>query len=73
MADARPGWDFVMVGPVVKIDPASVPRRDNIHWLGQQAYDDQQAAQQHTQQWQGQTWETQVQPQVPPASAAEPR
>ncbi|HYD76104.1 glycosyltransferase family 1 protein [Ramlibacter sp.] len=40
MADARPGWDFVMVGPVVKIDPASVPRRDNIHWLGQQAYDD---------------------------------
>ncbi|MFF7163903.1 hypothetical protein ACFZBP_21545 [Streptomyces sp. NPDC008086] len=37
-------------------------------WPGQQAYDDQQAAQQHTQQWQGQTWETQVQP---PASAAE--
>ncbi|MET9972567.1 hypothetical protein ABZZ80_43545 [Streptomyces sp. NPDC006356] len=40
-------------------------------WPGQQQYDDQQAAQQHTQQWQGQTWETQVQPQVPPASAAE--
>lgn len=40
-------------------------------WPGQQAYDDQQAAQQHTQQWQGQTWETQVQPPVPPASAAE--
>jgi len=27
---------FVMVGPVVKIDPASLPRRVNIHWLGQQ-------------------------------------
>ncbi|MFE5895514.1 hypothetical protein ACFQ6E_42270 [Streptomyces sp. NPDC056462] len=37
-------------------------------WPGQQAYDDPQAAQQYTQQWQGQTWETQVQP---PASAAE--
>ncbi|WP_128432283.1 hypothetical protein [Streptomyces cyaneus] len=40
-------------------------------WPGQQAYDDPQAAQQYTQQWQGQTWETQVQPPVAPASAAE--
>ncbi|MGW1958308.1 hypothetical protein ACWCPI_37105 [Streptomyces sp. NPDC001920] len=40
-------------------------------WPGQQAYDDPQAAQQHTQQWQGQTWETQVQPPVTPAAAAE--
>ncbi|WP_406177817.1 hypothetical protein [Streptomyces canus] len=31
-------------------------------WPAQQAYDDDaQAAQQHTQQWQGQTWDTQVQ------------
>ncbi|MDO0913782.1 hypothetical protein QQM39_24025 [Streptomyces sp. DT2A-34] len=36
-------------------------------WPGQQAYDDPQAAQQYTQQWQGQTWETQVQPPVAPA------
>jgi len=29
----------VMVGPVVKIDPASLPQRANIHWLGQQPYE----------------------------------
>ncbi|WP_406393397.1 hypothetical protein OG806_22890 [Streptomyces sp. NBC_00882] len=29
-------------------------------WPAQQGYDDAQAAQQHTQQWQGQTWDTQV-------------
>jgi glycosyltransferase involved in cell wall biosynthesis len=40
MADARPEWQFVMVGPVVKIDPASCPQRPNIHWLGQQGYND---------------------------------
>lgn len=40
LADARPEWQLVMVGPVVKIDPATLPRRDNIHWLGQQGYDD---------------------------------
>jgi UDP-galactopyranose mutase len=40
MADARPQWQVVMVGPILKIDPASTPRRANIHWLGQQGYDD---------------------------------
>jgi len=30
-------------------------------WPAQPGYDEQQPAQQHTQQWQGQTWETQVQ------------
>jgi glycosyltransferase involved in cell wall biosynthesis/beta-glucosidase/6-phospho-beta-glucosidase/beta-galactosidase len=38
-ADARPDWQFVMVGPVVKIDCATLPRRANIHWLGQQPYE----------------------------------
>jgi UDP-galactopyranose mutase len=28
-----------MVGPVVKIDPSGLPRRSNLHWLGQQPYD----------------------------------
>src|SRR5215218_8924033 len=28
----------MMVGPVVKIDPASLPRRTNIHYLGQKQY-----------------------------------
>jgi UDP-galactopyranose mutase len=40
MAQARPDWQIVMVGPVVKIDPAGLPRNPNIHWLGQQSYDD---------------------------------
>jgi glycosyltransferase involved in cell wall biosynthesis len=38
MADRRPDWSFVMIGPVVKIDPASLPRRPNIHWLGGRDY-----------------------------------
>lgn len=40
LADARPDWQVVMVGPVVKIDPESLPRRANIHWLGQRNYED---------------------------------
>lgn len=38
VADARPDWQLVMVGPVVKISPDDLPRRGNIHWLGQQSY-----------------------------------
>lgn len=38
LADAHPQWQIVLVGPVVKIDPAALPRRDNIHYLGQQPY-----------------------------------
>ena len=40
LATQRPDWQIVMVGPVVKIDPAGLPRHPNIHWLGQQSYDD---------------------------------
>ena len=29
-----------MVGPVVKIDPASLPQRPNIHYLGVKTYDE---------------------------------
>ena len=39
LADARPDWQLVMVGPVVKIDAARLPQRANIHYLGQQSYD----------------------------------
>jgi protoporphyrinogen oxidase/glycosyltransferase involved in cell wall biosynthesis len=38
LADAHPQWQIVLVGPVVKIDPASLPQRHNIHYLGQQPY-----------------------------------
>ncbi len=38
LAAAHPEWSVVMAGPVVKIDPADLPRRENIHWLGMQPY-----------------------------------
>jgi UDP-galactopyranose mutase len=38
LASARPEWQVVMLGPVVKIDPDSLPRRPNIHWLGLKPY-----------------------------------
>jgi len=38
LADARPAWHFVMLGPVVNIDPAILPRRPNLHWLGPQSH-----------------------------------
>jgi protoporphyrinogen oxidase/glycosyltransferase involved in cell wall biosynthesis len=38
LARARPEWQIVMVGPVVKIDPAQLPRHPNLHWLGMQPY-----------------------------------
>src|SRR5690606_28367801 len=37
-ADARPDLHIVMAGPVAKIDPAQLPNRPNIHWLGMQPY-----------------------------------
>ncbi len=40
VADARPDWHLVMIGPVVKVDPADLPRRANIHWLGSRKYDE---------------------------------
>jgi UDP-galactopyranose mutase len=38
VAKARPDWHLVMVGPVVKIDEADLPRRPNIHYLGSKSY-----------------------------------
>ena len=40
MAAARPDWQFVMIGPIVKIDPRDLPRRPNIHYLGAKSYAD---------------------------------
>ncbi|MGA0597867.1 glycosyltransferase [Enterovirga sp. CN4-39] len=40
VADARPDWQVVMIGPVVKIDPETLPQRPNIHWLGGRTYDE---------------------------------
>ncbi|HEY9734836.1 MAG TPA: glycosyltransferase family 1 protein [Trichocoleus sp.] len=38
IAAARPDWHLVIIGPVVKIDPDSLPRRPNIHYLGGKSY-----------------------------------
>jgi len=38
VAQARPDWQLVMLGPVVKIDPAELPKRPNIHYLGPKSY-----------------------------------
>jgi glycosyltransferase involved in cell wall biosynthesis len=39
VAAARPHWRIDMVGPVVKIDPATLPRAENIHYAGQRPYE----------------------------------
>jgi UDP-galactopyranose mutase len=40
LAQARPEWEIVLVGPVVKIDPGTLPRCPNLHYLGMRAYAD---------------------------------
>jgi glycosyltransferase involved in cell wall biosynthesis len=37
-AAAQPDWHFVLVGPVVKIDPATLPQAANIHYTGGRSY-----------------------------------
>jgi UDP-galactopyranose mutase len=38
MAQARPDWHLVIIGPVVKIDPETLPTHPNIHYLGGKSY-----------------------------------
>lgn len=38
IARLRPDYQFVMIGPVVKISPDSLPKRSNIHYLGGKKY-----------------------------------
>jgi UDP-galactopyranose mutase len=40
IAHARPDWHLVIIGPVVKIDPAILPQAENIHYLGGKDYKD---------------------------------
>jgi UDP-galactopyranose mutase len=40
VASKRPDWHFVMIGPVVKIDPETLPKHPNIHYLGGKKYDE---------------------------------
>ncbi|QKG51310.1 glycosyltransferase family 1 protein [Hymenobacter sp. BRD67] len=38
LATNHPQWQFVIIGPVVKIDPATLPHNENIHYLGGKNY-----------------------------------
>ena len=38
VAQARPDWHLIVIGPVVKIDPAELPQLPNIHYLGGKQY-----------------------------------
>ena len=37
-AELKPDWHFVLIGPVIKIDPATLPKNSNIHYLGPKEY-----------------------------------
>ncbi len=39
MATLRPKWNFILLGPVVKIDPKTLPQLPNVHLLGGKSYD----------------------------------
>ena len=38
IADARAHWQIVILGPLAKIEPVTLPRRRNIHYLGPKTY-----------------------------------
>jgi glycosyltransferase involved in cell wall biosynthesis len=38
LASACPDASVVMIGPVVKVDPSTLPQAANIHWLGRREY-----------------------------------
>jgi UDP-galactopyranose mutase len=40
VAKQRPDWNFVIIGPVVKIDQETLPKHANIHYLGGKKYDE---------------------------------
>lgn len=38
LAQQRPEWQFILLGPIVKIDPATLPAGPNLHFLGMKNY-----------------------------------
>jgi UDP-galactopyranose mutase len=40
LAFLLPEIQFIMIGPVIKIDPETLPRHNNIHYLGQKSYEE---------------------------------
>ncbi len=39
VAERKPEWHFVIIGPIVKIDPETLPKLNNIHYIGGRSYD----------------------------------
>jgi len=40
IAERHPEWQIILIGPVVKIDPAILPKHKNIHYMGPKKYDE---------------------------------
>lgn len=40
LAEASPEWSIAMVGPVLKVEERTLPRRSNLHWLGKRTYNE---------------------------------
>ncbi|MCC2624151.1 MAG: glycosyl transferase [Burkholderiales bacterium] len=40
LAATRSDWSFIIIGPVVKIDPALLPKAQNIYYLGSKTYEE---------------------------------
>jgi UDP-galactopyranose mutase len=40
IAEKKTEWHFVIIGPIVKIDPETLPKLNNIHYLGGKNYAD---------------------------------
>ncbi|HET7061054.1 MAG TPA: glycosyltransferase, partial [Nitrosospira sp.] len=40
LADSHPEWQLMLVGPIAKIEKIELPRRQNIHYFGQQSYEE---------------------------------
>ena len=39
VAKRKPEWHFVIIGPIVKIDPETLPKLNNIHYTGPRNYE----------------------------------
>ncbi len=40
VAEKKPEWHFVIIGPIVKIDPETLPKLNNIHYPGGRTYEE---------------------------------
>ncbi|WP_207429311.1 glycosyltransferase family 1 protein [Pedobacter sp. SYSU D00535] len=40
VATLRPDWNFILIGPTVKINPEILPKNENIHYLGGKSYEE---------------------------------